>query len=439
MKLHVDDSRRLNAGVSAFALAVPLAAVLLLSAIAPARAREAEGRPVPAANGPQADYPMVVGPPYTVGSTTYTPEDRLNYDEVGYVTADAEGGDGISGSHHTLPLPSYVEVTSLATGRTILVRMERRGPMASDHLVALSAGALSQLGATPGTPVRVRRVVPPEEQRAVLRAGQSVPPRMDTPMSLVEVLKRKLPARGSAPLQALVQDGADETRPATRPPVGLPAAARPPAASSTVSAPSAPPVASVRPVQTPAALARADVAPSTVAPPAAAPTPAPAPSPAPAAAPSLPPLAVQSDPAPRPTPPPARAPAPSSTPTPAPARAADDFDKAFAPVAAAPAARPPVAAAPAPTPAPARTPAPAPAPPSRPAAQAGDGFVVQAAAFSSSTRAERVARVIGGTVVQSGNVFRVRTGPFPTRAAAEASLAKVQAAGYREARIFTNS
>lgn len=425
MKLYVNDSPRLNAGVSALALAVPLAAVLLLCAADDVQARNVDSRPVPAANGPQADYPMVVGAPYNVGSTTYTPEDRLNYDEVGYVTADGDGGDAISGAHHTLPLPSYVEVTSLTTGRTILVRMERRGPMASDHLVALSAGALNQLGATPGTPVRVRRVVPPEEQRAVLRSGQAVPQRMDTPMSLVEVLKRKLPASGSAPLQALVQDGADETRPAARPPVGLPAAvlpapARTPVASSTATTPSPAPV---RSSQTPTALTRADIAPSSVAPTA-------------AAAPSLPPLVVQSNPTPAPRP------APAPVPTAAQAPAVDDFDKAFAPVATPPAARPPVAAAPTPrpAPAPAPTPAPEPVPPAaRPAAPVADGFVVQAAAFSSSTRAERVARVIGGTVVQSGNVFRVRTGPFPTRAAAEASLAKVQAAGYREARIFTNS
>jgi rare lipoprotein A len=38
--------------------------------------------------------------------------------------------------------------------------------------------------------VRVRRVNPPEDQRALLRAGQSAPLRMDTPMPLVEILRR---------------------------------------------------------------------------------------------------------------------------------------------------------------------------------------------------------------------------------------------------------
>jgi len=153
-----------------------------------------------AANGPAADYPVVVGAPYTVDGTAYTPEDKLNYDQVGYLELDPKGAAGVSGEHHTLPLPSYVEVTSLETGRTILVRLERRGPMDSTKLIGLSQGALQQLGATPGTPVRVRRVNPPEEQRALLRAGKQAPLRIDTPMSLVNVLRRKLPDGGGGPV-----------------------------------------------------------------------------------------------------------------------------------------------------------------------------------------------------------------------------------------------
>src|SRR4051812_23701223 len=56
------------------------------------------------ANGPAADYPIVVGQPYRVGASLYTPADTMNYDEVGYAAADS--GVGVTGSHHTLPLPS---------------------------------------------------------------------------------------------------------------------------------------------------------------------------------------------------------------------------------------------------------------------------------------------------------------------------------------------
>lgn len=149
--------------------------------------------------GPQADYPVLVGDPYEVAGTQYTPADVLNYDEVGYLTLDP-GAAGYTGAHHTLPVPSYVEVTSLDTGRTVLVRLERRGPMDSNHLLALSPAAMAQLGANIETPVRVRRVNPPEQQRAMLRRGEAAPLRMDTPASLLSVLRRRLPESGSASL-----------------------------------------------------------------------------------------------------------------------------------------------------------------------------------------------------------------------------------------------
>ena len=142
--------------------------------------------------GPAGDYPMVLGEPFVVDGITYTPADVMNYDSVGY--ADVGYGEGISGAHRTLPLPSYVEVTSLESGRTILVRLTERGPMIGRNLVSLSPQAWAQLGETPSTrhAVRVRRVNPPEAERALLRGGTQVPARMDTPPGLLAVLKRKL-------------------------------------------------------------------------------------------------------------------------------------------------------------------------------------------------------------------------------------------------------
>lgn len=153
-----------------------------------------------AQTGPQADYPVVVGEPFTIDGITHTPVDVLNYDEVGYATAAEPGVGGISAEHRTLPLPSYVEVTSLESGRTILVRVEKRGPMTNARLIALSPDARAQLGVGEGTPVRVRRVNPPEDERAELRADRVASLRMETPPGLLDVLKRKLPAVGSASL-----------------------------------------------------------------------------------------------------------------------------------------------------------------------------------------------------------------------------------------------
>lgn len=151
--------------------------------------------------GPAADYPVVLGEPYSLDGMLYTPVDTMSYDEVGYAAADISGGEGVTAAHKTLPLPSYVEITSLVTGRTIVARVERRGPMTNDRLVALSPQAQAQLGSDEGTPVRVRRVNPPEIERAKLRRGEAALERMETPQSLVAVLKRKLPERGSADLE----------------------------------------------------------------------------------------------------------------------------------------------------------------------------------------------------------------------------------------------
>lgn len=161
----------------------------------------------PAMAGSVSDYPAKLGEPYVLEGITYTPTDVFNYDETGYAswygkelngrnTANGEvfSPDAISGAHRTLPLPSYVEVTALATGKTILVRLNDRGPSSASRLIDLSYGAARQLGVLEkGTfAVRVRRVNPPETERALLRQGQPVAMRMDTPESLLVPLRRKL-------------------------------------------------------------------------------------------------------------------------------------------------------------------------------------------------------------------------------------------------------
>ena len=45
--------------------------------------------PVEPANGPAADYPVVVGDPFTVDGVTYTPKDSMNFDAVGFAAASA--------------------------------------------------------------------------------------------------------------------------------------------------------------------------------------------------------------------------------------------------------------------------------------------------------------------------------------------------------------
>ncbi|WP_447762652.1 septal ring lytic transglycosylase RlpA family protein [Sphingopyxis panaciterrae] len=162
--------------------------------------------PAPASTPAGVDGPAKLGAPFTIGGVTYTPADIADYDDVGYAswygeelagrpTASGESFDpaGITAAHKTLPLPSYVEVTALDTGRTILVRVNDRGPMANDRLIDLSRGAAEQLGLSGGVAaVRVRRTNPPAAERAQLRSGGAVPDRIATPDSLLMILRNKL-------------------------------------------------------------------------------------------------------------------------------------------------------------------------------------------------------------------------------------------------------
>ena len=85
---------------------------------------------------PASDIAGKLDEPYTIDGTQYRPADGPS-DEVGYAGFMANG-IGVSATHKTLPVPSYVEVTSLATGRTILVRIAERGPATNYRLADLS-------------------------------------------------------------------------------------------------------------------------------------------------------------------------------------------------------------------------------------------------------------------------------------------------------------
>ncbi|MBB6122578.1 septal ring lytic transglycosylase RlpA family protein [Sphingobium subterraneum] len=216
--------------------------------------REAGPPPAARPSPPRAvvqDLPVKIGNPYQVGSVTYTPADPPSYDEVGYASWYGEevGGNatangerfnpgGISGAHKTLPLPSYVEVTALDNGRTILVRLNDRGPFSNDRLIDLSRGAAEQLGIAGGgaAAVRVRRVNPPDQERATLRAGGRAAERLETPAPLLVALRSKLQAApGSlppAPVVALVPPKAQAS--VAPKPVALPKPAVPQAGISYV-------------------------------------------------------------------------------------------------------------------------------------------------------------------------------------------------------------
>ncbi len=101
---------------------------------------------------------MVVGDSYKVAGKTYTPTTNPRFSETGYaswygeafhgrLTANGEVYDvnGLTAAHPTLPLPSYARVTNLQNGRTMIVRINDRGPFAKDRIIDLSSRVADML------------------------------------------------------------------------------------------------------------------------------------------------------------------------------------------------------------------------------------------------------------------------------------------------------
>ena len=112
-----------------------------------------EGEPVPKGGGIYR-----VGKPYSVNGRTYVPADNPSYriegiaswygrDFHGRLTANGEVYDmhSISAAHTTLPMPSYVRVTNLDNGRSIIVRINDRGPYHRNRVIDLSIGTAKAL------------------------------------------------------------------------------------------------------------------------------------------------------------------------------------------------------------------------------------------------------------------------------------------------------
>ncbi len=116
--------------------------------------RVVQGGPVPKGGG---TYKL--GKPYSIAGRWYVPREEPGYDRSGTgswygdefhgrKTANGEIFDrhALTAAHPTLPLPSYAYVTNLDNGRTILVRINDRGPYAHDRVIDLSHASATALG-----------------------------------------------------------------------------------------------------------------------------------------------------------------------------------------------------------------------------------------------------------------------------------------------------
>ena len=110
-----------------------------------------------------------IGSPYQIAGTWYYPREQPDYDETGIAswygpsfygkrTANGEiynAGD-LTAAHRTLPMPVNVRVTNLENGRSIIVRVNDRGPYAKGRIIDLSERAATLLGYIQNGTARVR-------------------------------------------------------------------------------------------------------------------------------------------------------------------------------------------------------------------------------------------------------------------------------------------
>src|SRR5882724_5107676 len=170
------------------------------------------GQPVPKGGGVYR-----VGKPYQVAGRTYTPEENARYrneglaswygdDFHGRLTANGEVYDmeAISAAHPTMPMPSYARVTNLNTRKSLIVRVNDRGPYHANREIDLSAKAADLLGFRGHGIARVRveyvgaAPLQGTDDRilaATLREGHPAP----APPSVMVASNRFLPNFGRAP------------------------------------------------------------------------------------------------------------------------------------------------------------------------------------------------------------------------------------------------
>lgn len=130
-----------------------------LTKFSPSKWGAASPRVTTSSNVPKGGGRSMVGQPYQVAGRWYTPRVDTNYDKTGRaswygenfhgrLTANGEVFDqnALSAAHPTLPLPSYVRVTNLENNRSLIVRVNDRGPFVADRLIDLSRRSADMLG-----------------------------------------------------------------------------------------------------------------------------------------------------------------------------------------------------------------------------------------------------------------------------------------------------
>ncbi len=175
----------------------------------------------PAPEGTQEGY-YKVGKPYQIAGIWYYPEEDYAYDETGIAswygaafhgkkTANGETYDmnALTAAHRTLPMPSFVRVTNLGNGRSIVLKVNDRGPFAKGRIIDVSRRGAQLLGFQEQGTAKVRVQIMADRSQAIasrLKNGEELA-RVGSPITVDKMPKTSvstetLPAPGGAEASA---------------------------------------------------------------------------------------------------------------------------------------------------------------------------------------------------------------------------------------------
>jgi rare lipoprotein A len=154
-----------------------------------------------------------VGSPYQIKDVWYYPSEDYEYAETGIAswygpnfhgkeTANGEiyNQNDLTAAHRTLPLPSAVRVTNLENGRSIILRINDRGPFAHSRIIDVSRRGAQLLGFERNGTAKVKVVILPDESRqlkvAAINGGEQQLQVAASPREAV--VSKPLPANGAS-------------------------------------------------------------------------------------------------------------------------------------------------------------------------------------------------------------------------------------------------
>ena len=178
-----------------------------------------------------------IGNPYQIDGLWYYPAVDYDYDETGIASwygADfhgrrtANGGvydmNDLTAAHRTLPMPSLVRVTNLENGRSMILRVNDRGPYARGRIIDLSRRSAQLLGLLKQGTARVRVKILARESRqlAARLTGKASVATLGTPITVDRLPKpvvttQELPPPGGTPVPVAAAKQVDGAAQATGP------------------------------------------------------------------------------------------------------------------------------------------------------------------------------------------------------------------------------